>query len=118
MLSPGLAAFTLGLLDDLTITVYIPEDRYGEVSLGAPASVTADSFPGQSFQAQVARIADQAEFTPRNVQTQEERVTTVYAVSLELLNGMGDLKPGMKYMLTLSVKADKSETAQVYFETK
>ena len=93
VLAPGLAAITLGLLEDLTITVYLPEDRYGQVALGDAASVSADSFPDRVFNATVIRIADQAEFTPRNVQTQEERVTTVYAIELSV-DGDG-LKPGM-----------------------
>ncbi|MEJ2013391.1 MAG: efflux RND transporter periplasmic adaptor subunit [Anaerolineales bacterium] len=94
-LLPGTPALTLGKLDDLTITVYIPEDRYGEVSLGGEAQVSADSFPGKTFKAKVTRIADQAEYTPRNVQTKEERQTTVYAVELTLLEGLDQLKPGM-----------------------
>jgi len=95
MLLPGTPALTLGKLDELTITVYIPEDRYGEVSIGNQAQVSADSFPGQTFSARVTRIADQAEYTPRNVQTKEERQTTVYAVELTLLEGLDQLKPGM-----------------------
>ncbi|MFN2146933.1 MAG: HlyD family secretion protein [Anaerolineales bacterium] len=95
MLLPGTPALTLGKVDELTITVYIPEDRYGEVSVGDQAQVSADSFPGQTFAARVTRIADQAEYTPRNVQTKEERQTTVYAVELTLLEGQDQLKPGM-----------------------
>jgi HlyD family secretion protein len=101
-LLPGTPALTLGKLDDLTITVYIPEDRYGEVSLGDQALVSADSFPGQTFKAKVTRIADQAEYTPRNVQTQEERQTTVYAVELTLLDGLDQLKPGMPADVTFA----------------
>jgi multidrug resistance efflux pump len=86
---------TLGLLDDLTITVYIPEDRYGEISLGQAADVTVDSFPGETFSALVTHIADQAEFTPRNVQTAEGRATTVYAIELRVEDPEGKLKPGM-----------------------
>jgi HlyD family secretion protein len=57
--------------------------------------VTADSFPGEAFDAEVVRIADQAEYTPRNVQTEEERQTTVYAVELRVDDPAGKLKPGM-----------------------
>ena len=91
----GATALTLGQLDHLTITVYIPEDRYGEVKLGDSAKVSVDSFPNQSFEATVTRIADQAEFTPRNVQTAEGRKTTVFAVELSVQNPAGLLKPGM-----------------------
>ncbi len=92
---PGAPLLTIGQLDDLTITVYISEDRYGLIDLGGTAIVTVDSFPGESFSATVVRIADQAEFTPRNVQTEEGRKTTVYAVKLSVENPDGKLKPGM-----------------------
>jgi HlyD family secretion protein len=91
----GATALTLGQLDRLTITVYIPENRYGEVKLGGRATVSVDSFPNQTFDATVTRIADQAEFTPRNVQTTEGRQTTVFAVQLSVQNPSGLLKPGM-----------------------
>ena len=95
VLAPGLAALTLGDLDELFITVYVPENRYGEILLGDEAQVSVDSFPEEVFDAVVVRIADQAEFTPRNVQTQEDRQTTVYAVELKVLAAQGKLKPGM-----------------------
>ncbi|NJD58291.1 MAG: hypothetical protein C3F13_00935 [Anaerolineales bacterium] len=91
----GAAALTLGQLDNLKITVYIPENRYGEIRLGDTADVKVDSFPNQTFTAIINRIADQAEFTPRNVQTAEGRQTTVYAVDLAVKNPAGQLKPGM-----------------------
>jgi HlyD family secretion protein len=92
---PGATLFTLIKLDDLKITVYVPEDRYGKIRLGQTASVKVDSFPGETFEAKVVRIADQAEFTPRNVQTEEGRRTTVFAVDLAVINPDGKLKPGM-----------------------
>lgn len=95
VMQPGASALTLGKLEQLTITVYIPENRYGEVHLGDTAQVRVDSFPNQSFEATVTRIADQAEFTPRNVQTAEGRSTTVYAVQLAVQDPNGLLKPGM-----------------------
>jgi HlyD family secretion protein len=91
----GSTALTLGELNQLTITVYIPENRYGEIKLGDSARVSVDSFPNQTFNATVSRIADQAEFTPRNVQTSEGRQTTVFAVKLAMQNPAGLLKPGM-----------------------
>ena len=96
----GMTAMTIAKLDKLTVTVYLPEDRYGEVSLGDAASLSVDSFPGETFSATVTRIADQAEYTPRNVQTKEERQTTVYAVELSVENPDGKLKPGMPVDVT------------------
>jgi multidrug resistance efflux pump len=93
--APGQTLFSLADLDNLTITVYVPEDRYGQVNLGQKASLMTDSFPGKSFEATVTQIADQAEFTPRNVQTAEGRRTTVFAVSLAIENPGTQLKPGM-----------------------
>ncbi|MCP4358229.1 MAG: HlyD family efflux transporter periplasmic adaptor subunit [Chloroflexi bacterium] len=92
---PGMSAMSIGQLDDLTVTVYIPENKYGQISLGDQAQLTADSFPDETFDTVVIRIADQAEFTPRNVQTKEERQTTVYAVELSVTDPDGKLKPGM-----------------------
>ncbi len=92
---PGAVALTMANLDELTITVYVPEDQYGNIALGQAATVTVDSFPGESFEAVVTHIADQAEFTPRNVQTVEGRSSTVYAIKLKLTDPKGKLKIGM-----------------------
>lgn len=98
---PGSPMMTLARLDDLTITVYVSEDRYGAINLGQDAQMVVDSFPGETFNATVVRIADQAEFTPRNVQTEEGRRTTVFAVELSVENPNGKLKPGMPADVTL-----------------
>ncbi len=95
VVQPGVPLLTLARLEDLTITVYVPEDRYGEISLGDEAAVTVDSFPEMVFTATVTRIADEAEFTPRNVQTAEGRRSTVFAVELVVSDPDGKLKPGM-----------------------
>ena len=92
---PGAVAFTMANLDELTITVYVPEDQYGNISLGQVATVTVDSFANESFDAVVTHIADQAEFTPRNVQTVEGRSSTVYAIKLRVTDSEGKLKIGM-----------------------
>ncbi|MFZ5857147.1 MAG: HlyD family secretion protein [Chloroflexota bacterium] len=94
-LQPGSTAFVVGELGNLTITVYIPEDRYGQIALGQQATVTVDSFPGASFTATVIQISDKAEFTPRNVQTVDGRSSTVYAIKLSVADAEGQLKIGM-----------------------
>ncbi len=93
--SPGAALMTVGDTNNLYMTVFIPEDRYGQIKLEQPVTVKVDSFPNETFTAKVTRIADQAEFTPRNVQTAEGRATTVFAVKLAVENADGKLKPGM-----------------------
>jgi len=92
---PGATALSMADLNNLTITVYVPEDRYGQIRLGQQADVMVDSFPGLTFSAQITHIADQAEFTPRNVQTVEGRSSTVYAVKLKVTDTEGKLKIGM-----------------------
>jgi len=95
VLLAGARALSIGQLDHLTITVFLPEDRYGQVNLGDHVQVSADAFPDESFDAIVTRIADQAEFTPRNVQTVEGRRTTVFSLELTVSDASGKLKPGM-----------------------
>jgi HlyD family secretion protein len=95
IVSPGTAILVVANLDDLTLTVYVPEDRYGLISLGQTFAVTVDSYPGEVFTGVVSHIADHAEFTPRNVQTIDSRKNTVYAIKLKLAPSGGKLKPGM-----------------------
>lgn len=95
VIQAGAPLMIIGNLDQLKITVYIPEDLYGQVKLGQEARVMVDSFPGETFKATVTHIADKAEFTPRNVQTVEGRKTTVFAIELSIENPDGKLKPGM-----------------------
>ncbi|MBN2555840.1 MAG: efflux RND transporter periplasmic adaptor subunit [Anaerolineales bacterium] len=93
--SPGATLFTIADLDAVSLTVYIPENQYGRISLGQEVQVSVDSFPNELFSGTVVRIADEAEFTPRSVQTVEGRRTTVYAVVISLDNPEQALKPGM-----------------------
>ena len=92
---PGAVALAMADLNNISITVYVPEDRYGQLNLGQLADVTVDSFPSETFKAAVIHIADQAEFTPRNVQTVEGRSSTVYAIKLKVTDSEGKLKIGM-----------------------
>lgn len=86
---------TVADLESLTLTVYAPEDRYGQIILGKTYPLNVDSYPGKTFQGTVTHIADKAEFTPRNVQTTESRKSTVFAIKLTLEPSDGMLKPGM-----------------------
>ena len=100
--SPGASLFVIADLNRLTITVYVPEDRYGQIKLEQKANVSVDSFPDQTFVAVVTHIANRAEFTPRNVQTAEGRKMTVFAIKLSIENPDGKLKPGMPADVTFS----------------
>jgi HlyD family secretion protein len=91
----GAPIVTVADLTRARLTVYIPEDQIGLVRLGQQVRVTVDSFPGRTFLGQVTFISQQAEFTPKNVQTQKERVNTVFGVRVSLSNPDLLLKPGV-----------------------
>ena len=81
---------------DRWVRIYVKEDRVGTVRLGGRAAITSDTYPGKSYPGQVAFSASEAEFTPKNVQTKEERVKLVYAVKVRITgDATYDLKPGM-----------------------
>jgi multidrug efflux pump subunit AcrA (membrane-fusion protein) len=93
--APGATVLTLGDLDKVTLTVYVPEDKLGQVHTGQEVEVRVDSFPERTFTGAVVAIANEAEFTPRNVQTQEERVNMVFAIDVDIPNTDHALKPGL-----------------------
>ena len=93
--SAGSTLLTLVNLDQVTLVIYIPENLIGRLQVGQPVEVSVDSFPSRVFVGQVTTIAREAEFTPRNVQTQEERVNLVFAVQVVIPNPNHLLKPGM-----------------------
>ncbi len=93
--APAAAILTLADLSQVELVVYVPENRIGQVQLGQAVKVSVDSFPGQVFEGQVARIRDEAEFAPRNVATAEERLNTFFAVEIRLPNPDRELKPGL-----------------------
>lgn len=91
----GATLMTLADLEDVKLKVYVPEDEIGKVRVGQKALVSVDSYPGKSYQGRVTYISSEAEFTPKNVQTREDRVNTVFAVKVSLDNSSHELKPGM-----------------------
>jgi len=92
---PGGVVLEIGRLDQLELTVYLAEDEFGRVTPGQSASVRVDAYPDRVFTGTVLRVADEAEFTPTNVQTKEDRTRLVYAVTIGLANPDLALKPGM-----------------------
>ena len=95
VVKPGTSLVTMVDFTDTYVTVYVPEPELPRVKLGQTAEVFIDGRPGQPFVGKVRRIASQAEFTPKYVQTVEERTRTVFAVEIALENKEGVLKPGM-----------------------
>jgi multidrug efflux pump subunit AcrA (membrane-fusion protein) len=93
--SPGAVLLELSDIETVELTVYIPETKIGRVKLGQAAKVFVDAYESEVFDGVVSFIAHEAEFTPRNVQTKEERVNLVFAVKIMLDNADHRLKPGM-----------------------
>jgi HlyD family secretion protein len=93
--SPGAAAFRITNLDRVKLMIYVPEADLGKIRTGEEASIFVDSHPDRPFAGTIAYISPVAEFTPKNVQTREERTKLVFAVKVEAENPEGILKPGM-----------------------
>lgn len=93
---PGSPVLTLMNPDDRWVRIYVREDRIGAVHVGQSATITSDTYPDRRYAGEVVFIASEAEFTPKNVQTTEERVKLVYAVKVRITGDpTHDLKPGM-----------------------
>ena len=93
---PGAPVLTLMNPDDRWVRIYVREDEVGRIGLGQRASITADADPKRTYDGEVVFIASQAEFTPRNVQTTQERVKLVYRVKVRITGDPDfDLKPGL-----------------------
>lgn len=93
--TPGQPIVRIAELRRVWLRVYVPEPQVGLVKLGQRAEVTADAFPDKRYAGRVIEIAEEPEFTPRNVQTKEERVKLVFGVKIEVENPSQELKPGM-----------------------
>jgi len=92
---PGSALMTLADLTVMKVKVYVPGPMLGRIGIGRPVDILTDTYPGRPFSGTVESIADEAEFTPKNVQTRQERVRLVYAVKVRVPNPDGVLKSGM-----------------------
>ncbi len=102
---PGTPVLTLLDPDDRWVRIYVREDRLGSVRLGAKARIVSDTYPGRVIEGEVIFIGSEAEFTPRNVQTAEERVRLVYPVKVRITNDPETvLKPGLPADVTLEVE--------------
>jgi HlyD family secretion protein len=104
VVNPSTELLSLARLNDLTITVYIPADSYGKIKLGQTATVSVDSFPGETFQATVVNISAQPEFLPRTTQIVSASKSTVYGIQLQLNDAAGKIKSGMPADVTFTLK--------------
>jgi HlyD family secretion protein len=95
VVNPGTPVVSIANIDALWMNIYIPETQTGFVKLGQEVRVHVDSFPGETFKGKISFVSSESEFTPKTIQTQEERIKLVYRVKVSLENTGQRLKPGM-----------------------
>jgi HlyD family secretion protein len=95
VLAPGTTVVTVGDIDHPWVRGYVDESDLGKVKLGSRAKVTTDSYPGKVYGGRVTFISSEAEFTPKQIQTQQERVKLVYRIKIEVDNPKHELKSNM-----------------------
>jgi HlyD family secretion protein len=95
VLAAGTTVVTIGDIDHLWLRAYINETDLGRVKLGQSANLTTDSFPGKTYPGRISFIASEAEFTPKQIQTREERVKLVYRIKIDVNNPSHELKLNM-----------------------
>jgi HlyD family secretion protein len=103
VVSPGTPIYTLADLDHIWVRVYVPETELGRVKWGQEVTVGTDTY-GKRYRGRVSFISSEAEFTPKSVQTEKERVTLVYRVKVDIENNSHELKPGMPADVYVSLR--------------
>jgi HlyD family secretion protein len=95
VVAAGTPVITVGNLEDIWLRAYIDESDLGKINLSQKVIITTDSYPGKEYEGRITFISNEAEFTPKNVQTQKERVKLVYRIKITVFNPHLELKPGM-----------------------
>ena len=95
VMQPGTPVVTLADLDHIWLRAYVSETDLGKVRWNQPVTVTTDTYPGKKYLGRISFISSSAEFTPKSVETHEERVTLVYRIKIDVDNPNHELKPGM-----------------------
>ncbi len=112
VVAAGAPVLTLRNDADRWVRIYVPEDRIGRVALGEPAVITSDTYPDRTYRGRVIFIGSEAEFTPRNVQTSEQRTRLVYPVKVQVVEDPSyDLKPGIPADVTLQAPQQQGGAA-------
>lgn len=107
ILAAGTTVVTLGELDKPWLRGYIKEQDLGRVKLGTKAKISTDSYPGKTYWGRVSFVASEAEFTPKQIQTPEERVKLVYRIKIEVENPAHELKLNMPADAEIQLEAAK-----------
>ena len=105
---PGTPVVTLADLDHVWLRAYVAETDLGRVHWGQDAAITTDTFPGKQYHGRISFISPSAEFTPKSVQTNKERVTLVYRIKIDIDNAGHELKPGMPADAHIQLAASKA----------
>ena len=95
ILAANATAVTLLEDEQLYVRIYVPETQLGHIQVGQRVPVTVDSFPGQSFEGTVEHINNRGEYSPRNLQTADERADQVFATRIGIISGRDQLRAGM-----------------------
>ncbi|NWF93266.1 MAG: efflux RND transporter periplasmic adaptor subunit [Syntrophaceae bacterium] len=95
VVNPGTSILTLGEIENVWLKAYIPETELSRVKWGQEVMVTTDLRPQKVYKGRISFISSQAEFTPKQIQTEKERVTLVYRIKIDIPNQDRELKPGM-----------------------
>lgn len=102
LLAPNAVAATLVEDDALYVRIYVPETQLALVKPGGKLPVFVDSFPGRAFEGVVQHVASVGEYSPRNLQTADERAFQVFAARVELSGGREDLRAGMAALVKVA----------------
>lgn len=102
LIRPGSKVVTLLDESNLWLNVYVPENELGKVKVGQEVQIRVDAYPDKTFPGRVEYISPQAEFTPRNVQTKQDRVNLVFRVKVRVASGQDQLKPGLPADVTFT----------------
>jgi multidrug resistance efflux pump len=101
ILAPSATAATLIEDGQLYVRIYVPETQLGRIHVGDEVPISVDSFPGRAFKGQVEHINTIGEYSPRNLQTADERADQVFAARVGLREGAGELRAGMAAFITV-----------------
>jgi HlyD family secretion protein len=111
--APGTPVVTLADLDHIWLRAYIAETDLGRIHWGQDATIATDTYPGKQYHGRISFISPDAEFTPKSVQTYQERVTLVYRIKIDIDNPNHELKPGMPADAHLQLAAANSSASSV-----
>lgn len=112
MATPQTPVFTLALTNPVWVRAYVPEAELGRLSLGMPAGVSTDSYPGKTYRGWIGFISPTAEFTPKNVETPDLRTRLVYQARVYVCNPQNELRLGMPATVTVSLEPVKPRSGQ------